>query len=57
MKFRIWFEPMDIEINTGLVNLYDAIEKQKIRESISISKILPIDEDGFPIEQPKIVKL
>ena len=54
MKYRIHFEPMDIEGTSP-----DDCEAYYITQrdcKPNISKILPIDKDGFIIEQPKQVE-
>jgi len=47
MRYRVHFEPVDYEGNRHDIESYIAIYPP------SISKILPIDKDGFPIEQIK----
>jgi len=52
MKYRVFFEPMDIECPDR--HNIDLFARDKINKNgYIISKVLPIDEDGFIIEQPK----
>lgn len=61
MKYRIWFEPVDVEVTNDrpdtIQGLYHAFKQAQIKKpelfSIipDISKLLPIDKDGFPIQQ------
>jgi len=50
VRYRLFFEPIDVEINTGLYNPHKIKDVLTI-DDIHISKILPIDKDGFPIQQ------
>jgi len=54
MKFRIYLEPVDVEASSPK----DAKQRIQYNEGwmFEVRKILPIDEDGFPIEQPKQVE-
>jgi len=64
MKYRLHFEPMDVNDKTReqIELIYrDMKEKCKDGDIVygsdlipDIRKIVPIDEDGFPIEQKKI---
>jgi len=49
VRYRIYIEPIDVEINTGLYNPHKIKDELTI-DDIHISKILPIDENGFPIK-------
>jgi len=54
MKFIVYFEPMDIDAKSrgevrGIINMANGFH-------FIISKILPVDENGFIIEQPKQVE-
>jgi len=55
MKYRIFFVPTDVEFkpkNSDLIK--EAHEFWDVNGmDIEILKVLPIDEDGFIIEQPK----
>ena len=49
MKFVVYFEPMDIEANSrgevrGIINMENGF-------NFTISKILPVDKDGFTVRQ------
>ena len=46
MKYRLHFEPMDFEAK----DVQDAIKQFFLDVKPPISKILPIDKDGFVIE-------
>ncbi len=50
MKYRIWFEPMDIEGKDWTDVRYQLTILQNQGVHIPVRKILPIDKDGFPIE-------
>ena len=53
MRYRVYFEPIDEEIN-DLDYFKTYFREMDIIPSIS--KIILIDEHGFPIEQPKQVE-
>jgi len=57
MRYRIYLEAVDVEANTP----QEALKEYNYRCGMKCewpepSKILPIDKDGFIIEQPKQVE-
>jgi len=50
MKYRIYFEPIDMEGNSP-EHIKEIFRWEHI--AASILKVLPLDKDGFIIEQPK----
>lgn len=49
MKFVVYFEPMDVEAKSraevrGIINMANGFH-------FTISKILPVDKDGFTVRQ------
>jgi len=52
MKYRIFFEPIDMEGDTPEEAKWIVQMEMDAKQHV-ISKVLPIDEDGFIIEQPK----
>jgi len=50
---RLFFEPEDIDVDT----IEDALKIYKFRRQLpTVMKHLPVDKDGFIIEQPKLVE-
>lgn len=50
MRYRVYIEPMDIECSERKdLELFARVHISK--GTYTISRILPIDKDGFPIKQ------
>ena len=56
MKYRIHFEPVDIEGKDWTDVRHQLTRLQNAGMHIAVNKIISIDKDGFPIEQPKQVE-
>jgi len=56
MKYRIHFEPMDIEGKDWADARRNLTQLQNTGVHIAVNKIILIDEHGFPIEQPKQIE-
>jgi hypothetical protein len=53
MKYRVHFEPEDVEANNP-EQVPLIIHKRK--KYVSIRKVVPIDDEGFPIQNAKVQK-
>jgi hypothetical protein len=50
MLFRVYFEPVDIDVD-HIDDQEIVIMKALLEDKITVSKIISIDKDGFPIKQ------